>query len=94
MGAPITPALVIAAYIAVQKGQAFPLKAFPFKALPFKAFSFKAVPVHAVAAGLFTAMRRTVRLTVRFLATRLQGATLSTTTAAAARAFRDLCSLI
>jgi hypothetical protein len=89
MGAPITPALVIAAYIAVQKGQAFPLKA-----LPFKAFSFKAVPVHAVAASLFTAMRRTMRLTVRFLATRLQGATLSTTTAAAARAFRDLCSLI
>jgi hypothetical protein len=84
MGAPITPALVIAAYIAVQKGQAFPLKALPFKA----------VPVLAVAASLFTAMRRTMRLTVRFLATRLQGATLSTTTAAAARAFRDLCSLI
>src|SRR6516164_9952375 len=43
---------------------------------------------------LVPAMRRTVRLTVRFLAIGLQGATLTTTTAAAARAFRDLCSLI
>jgi hypothetical protein len=48
----------------------------------------QAFPIH------FVAMRRTVRLTVRFLAISLQGATLTTTTAAAARAFRDLCSLI
>jgi hypothetical protein len=75
MGALVALALVIAAYFAVQKSQAF---------------SF-----HIVAARrLVAAMRRAVRLAVRFLAIGLQGATLSITTAAAARAFRDLCSLI
>jgi len=53
-----------------------------------QAFPFEAVSVQ------LAAMRGTVRLTVLFLAIGLQGATLTTTTAAAARAFRDLCSLI
>jgi hypothetical protein len=75
--------LVIAPYFAVQKRQAL---------------SFKTLPVAANSIISMIALGRTVRLAVRvltwFLTIAQQGATLTTTTAAAARAFRDLCSLI